>query len=115
MYTVPDPVNVTVTSSPASPIWPVGSNVTLVFSVELSPKVDVPVYLSLQWSGPNWSLNNTALILATIVTVDATITPFSSNQSGNYTCTATVYSASLFHTGHGSFSRIAEIGLSTII
>lgn len=110
-FIAPDPVNVTVTSSPSSPIRSIGSNVILICSVELSLGVDVPVHLNIDLSGPgNWSMTESLLIHETNATVNATITPFGSSQSGNYTCTVTVRPTSPFHTGFGSLARFAEIG-----
>ena len=110
-HTVPNPTDVTVTSSPASPIHPIGSDVTLTCYVALSSAVDAPVSLNIQWTGPDQFLVNTTSWMATsYVTVNTTIPSFGRSQSGNYICTATVYSASPFHTGNGSLSGIAEIG-----
>ena len=60
-YTVPPPVNVTVTSDPVSPIRPIGSAVSLSCTVELSPAVDVPVTVNTVWTGPDrFMTTNTA-------------------------------------------------------
>lgn len=110
-FIAPDPVSVTVTSSPSSPIRSIGSNITLMCSVELSLGVDVPVHLNIDLSGPgNWSMNESLLIHETNATFNAAITPFGSSQSGNYSCTVTIHSTSPFHTGFGSLARFAEIG-----
>ena len=42
LLSVPDPI-VVVTSTPVSPVRPIGSNITLTCIVDLSPAVDVPV------------------------------------------------------------------------
>ena len=110
-FKAPDPVDVRVTSSPSSPIRSIGSNIILMCSVELSLGVDAPVNLNIDLSGPgNWSTNESLLIHETSATINATITPFGSSQSGNYSCTVTVHSTSPFHTGFGSLARFAEIG-----
>ena len=110
-HTVPNPTNVTVESHPASPICPIGSDVTLTCTVKLSSAVDVPVFLNIQWTSPDqFVVSNTLRMFTLHTTVNTTITSFTRSQSGNYTCTATVYSASPFHTGNGSLSGIAEIG-----
>ena len=92
----------TVTSDPVSPIWPVGSNVTLTCTVKLSPSVDIPVTVNTMWTGPaGFSTTNTAQAMAgstTTYTSTAMVSSFGRDQSGNYTCTATVSS-----TSHSSF------------
>ena len=42
-YLVPDPISVIVTSDLDSPIRPIGSDVSLTCTVELSPAVDIPL------------------------------------------------------------------------
>ena len=100
-----------VTSNPPSPVRSIGSNVILTCAVELNRGVDVPVHLNIDISGAgNLSMNESLLIHETSATVNVTITPFHSFQSGNYTCTVTVHSMSPFHTGFGSLAGFAEIG-----
>ena len=83
-----------ITSYPVSPIWPIGSNVTLICTVELSPLVDFPVTLNIVWTGPAWlNTYNTAQLLMgrnTTYVSTAVVRFFERDYSGNYTCTATV-------------------------
>ena len=92
----------TVTSDPVSPIWPVGSTITLICTVELSPAVDGPVTVNTVWTGPaGFSTTNTAQAMAgstTTYTSTAMVSSFGRDQSGNYSCAATVSS-----TSHSSF------------
>ena len=45
-------ISVYATSHPVRIIRPIGSNVTLTCTVELSPVVDVPVTVNTVWTGP---------------------------------------------------------------
>ena len=90
---------VMVTSDPVSPVQPVGVDVSLICTVELSPSVDVPVTVNTMWVGPD---NFNRLIMAqqmgstATYTSTAMVNSFGRDQSGNYTCTATVSSTSQF-------------------
>ena len=89
------------TSDPVSPIRPVGANVTLTCSVELSPAVDVPVTVNVQLSDPAGSplTTTTPSMSGSTYTSTAMVSSFGRDQSGNYTCTAqTVSSLFLFFT-----------------
>ena len=85
-----------VTSSKSSPINPVGSDVTLTCTVDFDPAVDVPVTVNTMWTGPNgFMTTNTAQSVmgsTTTYTSTAMVSSFGRDQSGNYTCTATVNS-----------------------
>ena len=87
-----------VTSRLVSPIQSLGSNVTLTSTVELSPAMVVPVTVNTVWTGPaGFSTTNTAQPVmgsTTIYTSAAVVRSFERDQSGNYTCTATVSSVS---------------------
>ena len=90
---VPNPT-VMITSTPASPIRPVGSPVTLTCTVDLSPLLDVPVTVTAQISGPSGvtisPLTNSVMENTTRCTSTAMVSSFGRDQSGVYTCTATV-------------------------
>ena len=94
----------TVTSDLVSQVRLIGSNVTLTCTVELSPAVDVPVTVNTVWTGPAGFMRNNTAQLVVGSTAMATYTGtamvwlFGRNQSGNYTCTATVSSVSPFIT-----------------
>ena len=67
-FPVPNPM-VVVSSDPVSPIWPVGSDVNLTCTVELSPAVDVPVTVNTVWTGPDgFMTTNTAQPVTTTYT-----------------------------------------------
>ena len=90
---MPNPT-VTITSSQISPIRPIGSNVNLNCSVELSPFVDVPVNVTTQLSGPAGVIitpvTNSVMESTTRYTSVVMINSFRRVQSGEYICTATV-------------------------
>ena len=90
------------TSNTDNPIRPVGSNVTLTCSVELSPAVNVPVTVNTVWSGPDgFMTTNTAQhVMGSTTTYTSTtiVTSFGRNQSGIYTCNAIVTSNSQYLT-----------------
>ena len=89
---VPSPISVTVTSVPLSPIRPVGSAVTMTCAVELSSMVDIPVTVVTEWTGPAGF--NIEQPVSVGYTSTALISPFGRNNSGIYTCRATVSSTS---------------------
>ena len=109
--TVPAPTSVTVTNGSVN----VGSTVTLTCTVELSPAVDVPVTVNTVWSGPNgFMTTNTAQRMGSTTTYTSTamVSSFGRDQSGDYTCTATVSSTSSFITNSmpGSSSTRVTVG-----
>ena len=84
---MPNP-DVVITSSPTSPIRPVGSTVTLTCTVDLDPLVnDVPVTVNAQITGPTGVL---MIVNTTEYTSTSIVSSFGRNQSGEYTCTSTV-------------------------
>ena len=103
----------TITGDPVSPIRPVGSEVTLTCTVVLNPAVDVPVTVNTVWTGPaGFMTTNTAQPVmgsTTTYTSTAMVSSFGRDQSGNYTCTATVSSTSLYLTDSRSQSGTARI------
>ena len=99
LHEVPELSSVVVTSNKPNPIRPVGSNVMLTCTVELSPAVDVPVTVYTVWTGPDGLElmtngpdvdSNTTYTGNTTYTSSIMIISFGRNDSGNYTCTATV-------------------------
>ena len=101
----------TVTSNPVSPIRPVGSDVTLTCTVELSPAVDVPVTVNVQLIDPaGRSLTISFVsVSSSIYASTATISSFGRNRSGVYTCTAFVSSTNIFLSDSDSQSGIARV------
>ena len=98
-----------ISSDPISPIRPVGSDVTLTCTMELSPVVDVPVTVNTVWTGPATNTAQTVMGSTTTYTSTAMISSFERDQSGVYTCTATVSSTSSFLTDSGSQPGTARI------
>ena len=88
---------IAVTSNPTG-IITVGSSVTLTCTVELSPSVDVPVTVNIVWTGPaGFMTTNTAQpVMGSTTTYISTaiVNSLGRDQSGDYTCTATVSSMS---------------------
>ena len=89
----------TVTSVPLGPIRPVGSDVTLTCAVELSPMLNIPVTVITEWTGPaGFMTTNTAQPVVgngMLYTSTVMVGSFGRNQSGIYTCRATISSVSL--------------------
>ena len=100
IFAVPLPILMYITSDPISQIHPIGSDITLTCTVELSPLVDVPVILNVQLSDPTGSpLTATPpSVSGSTYTSRAMISSFGREQLGNYICSATVTSLSLFLT-----------------
>lgn len=95
---MPNPV-VVITSTPVSPIRPVGSAVTLTCTMDLSPLVDIPVAMTAQFSGPAGvaiiPVTRSVMENATRYTSTVMVRSFGRNQSGEYTCMANVESNSI--------------------
>ena len=104
--TVPAPTSVTVTNGSVN----VGSTVTLTCTVELSPAVDVPVTVNTVWTGPDgFMTTNTAQPVmgsTTTYTSTAMVSSFGRDQSGDYTCTATVRPNFNFNLSHREWSIV---------
>ena len=111
-YLVPDPISVIVTSDLDSPIQPIGSDVTLTCTMELSPAVDVPVTVDTVWTGPaKFMTSNTeqpSMSNTTTYITQITINSFIRSKSGYYICRATVISKSPFITS-SSLSGVKRI------
>ena len=108
--TVPAPTSVTVTNSSVN----VGSTLTLICTVELSPVIDVPVTVNTEWTGPDGFITtNTAQRMGSTTTYTSTaiVSSFGRYQSGDYTCTATVRPnlTSTYLTGSGVLSNTTSI------
>ena len=90
---MPNPT-VIIISTPVSPIHPIGSDVTLTCTVDLSPLVDVPVTVTAQISGPMGVAitpgTNSVMENATRYTSASMVFRFERDQSGEYTCMANV-------------------------
>ena len=107
-YIVPAPTSVSVTSDQANPL----AVRPLTCTVVLSASVDVPVTVNTVWTGPdNFNRNIMAQRMGSTTTYTSTVmvSSFGRDQSGVYTCTATVSSASPFITGNPSLSGTSRI------
>ena len=112
---VPDPY-VSITSNPPGIIY-VGSTVTLTCTVVLSPSVDVPVTVNTVWTGPdNFNRNIMAQQMGSTTTYTSTVmvSSFGRDQSGDYTCTATVSSASPLIMDSMSSSSIRRVTVGKV-
>ena len=100
MHAVPGPLSVRISSNVSNPIPPIVSVVTLTCTVELSPLVKSLVSVNTVWTGPaRFAVANTAQPIigsSTTYTSTATISSFGREQSGNYTCTATITPSPLY-------------------
>ena len=113
---VPVANSLNVMSDPVSPIQPVGSDVTLTCTVELSPSV-VNSDLSVLMVDAQLSRDGTPLTLTgptvagTTFTYTIQLDSFGRNDSGNYTCTATVrpHPNSTFLAGNDTLSDTVRI------
>ena len=81
--------------SVTSSIQPVGHDVTLTCTVELSPVVDIPVTVNTLWTDPYGFLTTYTAqpVMESTITYTSTII-VSLLRRGIYTCTATVSSLS---------------------
>ena len=83
-----------VTSNTSNPIRPIGSNINLTCTVELSPLVDDLVTVNTAWRGPTgYMITNTAQPVIgsyTTYTSTAMVSSFGRRESGNYTCNSSV-------------------------
>lgn len=79
------------------PVLNIVSTITLTCTIELHSAVDVPVNVSTTWTGPNGFMEDRiahCMATSTTCTSIVVVNPFGRNNSGNYTCVATVSSAS---------------------
>ena len=87
-------MSTSVTSNPASPIRPIGSAVTLICTVVLSPAVDVPVAVNIHLSDPTGSplITTTPSVSGSNYTSIAMVNSFGREDSGLYTCRVSISS-----------------------
>ena len=107
---VPAPTSVNVTSDQPNPIRPFGSTVTLTCTVVLAEYVEC-LTVNTEWTGPNgFSQNEMAQRMGSTTTYTSTamVSSFGRDQSGDYTCTATVNSTSSFITNVASLSGTSQ-------
>ena len=112
MLIVPPP-SVMILSNASNPIH-LGSNVALTCAVELSPAVDVPVTVNTVWSGPySHGLSPTDPLMESTNRYISTaiVSSFGREQSGNYSCSASINSKSPFH--DDSTTTIGRVQITT--
>ena len=106
-----------ITSTPASPIRPARSTVTLTCIVELSPAVGVPVNMTIWLNDPagRTLTTTTPSVSGFTYTIITMITSFGRNQSGEYTCTAVInlVTANSFIVGGIGVTEMARITIGT--
>lgn len=98
-FPVPAPSYVIIRSDKSSPIWPVGSRVKLMCTVGLHYSAivtTVPLNVSIHLTSPLGMVLNTTMLSVSGSTYQsyATINSFERNQTGLYTCEATLTSPS---------------------
>ena len=119
-HAVSPPKSVTLNTNSDTPIIPIGSNVTLTCTVELSPAVDVPVTVNTVWTGPAgfMATNTTHLVVEnswTYFSTAAMVNSFRMKHSGNYMCTVTITSNNSFLTRSDSLSStLTRVGVGEI-
>ena len=100
-------------------IRPVGSAVTMTCTVELSPVVNVPVTVVTEWTGPaGFAVNVTAQPIegSTMNYIStAVVDSLGRNESGVYTCMATITTTSLFLRDSTSSNGTARITVGKIV
>ena len=121
MYAVPPPSSVIISTGSSNPVRPIKSavNLTCTVQVELSQPEDIPVVLDIVWAGLTDGftvLNTSQLILesSTTYTSKAIISSFGRNESGNYTCSASLSSMSAnLYLNNSSTMRSNSIQVTT--
>ena len=92
---VPVPASVMLSASSPTPVRPNGSLICMVH-IELSSGVNIPVSVNTVLTGPagfkTTNISQPVIGGITTYTTTATISSLERNQSGNYTCTATLNS-----------------------
>ena len=111
---VPTPVSVILSPPYAGIIQPVGSTITMTCTVELSPVVNVPVTVITEWTRPAGFVANIAAQpiedhSTTNYTSRAVVGSFGRNESGVYTCKATITTTSPFLRDSASSSGTSRI------
>ena len=116
MYAVPIPTSVQLAINGGfnNFIQPVGSNVTLICTVELSPEVDVPVTMNTMWTGPDRFMHHNIAqpdmrSNGIYMTSTVKIYSFNRNQSRNYNCTVTITSKNSFLMTSDSSSNTTRV------
>ena len=98
-------------------VRPVGSTVTLTCMADLDPAIDVSVTVNIQLSDPagRTLTTTTPSVSGSTYTTTATISSFGRDQSGEYTCTATVASSNSFLSNSSPQSRMLRVTVGEAI
>ena len=96
-------MELSITNFPSSPIRPIGTSVTLNCSCDIGQSLptrylDIGVIVSISLRDPSGRLlaNTTPPVTGSLYTSSAMISSFGRDQSGIYTCTASVRASSSF-------------------
>ena len=98
MHAVPAP-SVTIVSNQPNPIRPIGRNVTITCTVELSSIVDVPLMANVKLTDPFGNIVKAStfqLLYQSIYNSTSVLDAFGRDASGSYSCTGTVTSSNIF-------------------
>ena len=114
LLSVPVPLAVSVSHGQIN----IGSAVTLTCTVELSSAVDVPVTVSTVWIGPTviTPVTNSVMESLTRFTSTAMVSSFGREQSGVYTCRASINSMlQAYLVGSSSTTGTARVTVGKVI
>lgn len=99
-------IELNMTSDPSSPVRPIGSRVNLNCSGDIAPNlpaeyidIGVTVRISLQDPSGRQLATTAPLVFGTVYTSSAVISSFGRDQSGIYTCTASMRALTSFIIG----------------
>ena len=113
ILSVPPPASVTVI--PPSGAIIAGSSQNLTCNVELSLAVDVPVMVSIVWTGPvGFTATNIAQPVMGSTTNYTLTTRVDAIRNGNYTCQASI-NPSLFITSDGTMPDTATLSVGKCV
>ena len=111
------PTAIRVSTNQVNPLMvrPVGSSVTLTCMADLDPAIDVPVTVNIQLRDPAGSplTTTTPSVSGSTYSSMATISSFGRDQSGLYTCSATVSPSPPNSFLSGSSSRSGTLRVTT--
>lgn len=96
---VPAPTAVTI--APPVDMIIAGSSPSLTCTVDLSPAVDVPVIVNVEWTGPDMTMVTPSSSVMESLTRYTVMGSVDAARNGSYTCRASIDSSSQFITGSG--------------
>ena len=95
------PVPTAVTITPPVDMIIAGSSPSLTCTVDLSPAVDVPVIVNVEWTGPDMTMVTPSSSVMESLTRYTVMGSVDAARNGSYTCRASIDSSSQFITGSG--------------